>query len=273
MSYKRIPIRAGRWGYRGTDALYHETIGEDTPALTAFDLTYLNGDHHVQTLMAGGKTGDSNSFLLGLGDGDNGILGNERDPVDLKAIYYAISAPHLTPGSERSISGSSSNRQNSNVAIPRLAEDEIFVLRGFEFQGTPGRNHHLRKVGVRYNSIRGEIRIDFVDNSPQDDRYTYTIRYFVLKRWCDRNWLCLRGIYSQTFEFINSASILKTNRGNALLAGFNFEFMDDDHHLRRIAVNVQPMNEIAVAFTDSEANHRVKASIDYVVLDWSDAYR
>ena len=273
MSYKQIPIRSGVWGYRGTDALFLALTGTDIPALAAFDLAYLNGDHHVQTLIAGGKTGEPSSFLLGLGDGDNGVLGNQRDPVDLKAVYYPISPPHLTRSSERNISGSSSNRQNSIVTIPRLASDEIFVLRGFEFQGMPGRNHHLRKVGVRYHATRSEIRIDFLDDSPQDDTYSYIIRYFILKRGIDPRGLYLRGIYSQTFDFTGSARVPKTRRGNALLAGFNFEFRDGDHHLRRIAVDVQPLNEIVVAFTDSQANHRVKASIDYVIMDWSGAIR
>lgn len=273
MSYKPIPFRSGVWGYRGTDALFLDLTGTDIPALAAFDLAYLNGDHHVQTLIAGGKTGEPSSFLLGLGDGDNGLLGNQRDPVELKAVYYPINPPHLTRTSERSISGTSSNRQNSIVSIPRLAADEVFVLRGFEFQGTPGRNHHLRKVGVRYHSIRSEIRVDFVDDSPQDDRYAYIIRYFILKRGDHPRGLNLRGVYSQSFEFTDSARIPKTNRGNALLAGFNFEFKDGDHHLRRIAVDVQPTNEIGVVFTDSQTNHGVKASVDYVVLDWSGAYR
>lgn len=126
---------------------------------------------------------------------------------------------------------------------------------------------------MRYNQITSAIRVNFLDNSPDDDEYDFLVRYFVLKRNCTGRWLCLRGIYTDSFIFSNTTNYRKTHPGKALLAGFKFHFMDNDHHIRRIAIDVEPGDEITVAFTDSENNHRVRADIDYVILDWSRVLR
>lgn len=269
----------GVWGYTGSSALYTTLLDLDKPVLAAFDFQFLNGDHHIKSILVGGKTSGEggetpDSYLFGWGDEDYGISGRADDRAAYKIIYYAIRPPHLFSSSERSISGTSTNRLNNIVSIPRLAADEIFVLRGFEFWGAAGRsNHHLRSIEVRYDTGMNAIRVNFIDNSPQDDQYGFTIRYFVLKRNCGGSWLCLKGIFTDSFVFTNTVRRPKSHQGNALLSGFKFRFMDNDHHIRRIAIDVEPRAELMVAFTDSENNHRVEVDIDYVILDWSKFFR
>lgn len=278
MSYKRIPMFDRAWGYTGSAALVSTLLDRDIPVLTAFDFQFLNGDHHIKSFLVGGKTygedGETpDSYIFGWGDEDYGISGRADDRAAYKIIYYAIRPPHLFSSSERSISGTSTNRLNNIVSIPRLAEDEIFVLRGFEFWGALGRsNHHLRSIEVRYDMSMSAIRVNFIDNSPQDDQYGFTIRYFVLKRNCISGRLCLKGIFTDSFVFTNTVRRTKSHQGNALLSGFKFRFLDNDHHIRRIAIDVEPRAELMVAFTDSENNHRVEADIDYVTLDWSNFF-
>jgi len=194
----------------------------------------------------GGKTSGAygvapDSYLFGWGDEDYGISGRSGDRAEYKIIYYTIGSPHLFSSSERSIRGTSTNRLNNIVSIPRLTEDEIFVLRGFEFWGAAGRsNHHLRSMEVRYDMGISAVRVNFIDNSPQDDQYGFLIRYFVLKRNCNSRWLCLKSIFTDSFVFTNTVRRAKSHPGNALLSGFNFRFLDNDHHIRRIAIDVEP---------------------------------
>ena len=47
-------------------------------------------------------------------------------------------------------------------------------------------------------------------------------------------------------------------------AGFNFRFEDRDHHLRKIAVDLEPDRRIDVTFTDDERSHAVDCFIEYV---------
>ena len=50
-----------------------------------------------------------------------------------------------------------------------------------------------------------------------------------------------------------------------MLSGFTFRFADNDHHLRKIAVDLEPLDSFDVTFTDDERDNPVDGFIEYVL--------
>jgi hypothetical protein len=69
----------------------------------------------------------------------------------------------------------------------------------------------------------------------------------------------------QRFRFTESARIRKSVPGVAMLSGFTFRFADNDHHLRKIGIDLEPLDSFDVAFTDDERDNPVDGLIEYVL--------
>lgn len=264
MPFRKIPMIDGRWGYTGTDHGFVTLMPHNNPALTSFECRYLNSDHHVHNLRVGGMVEDS-QYILMLTDHDYGVSGGEHDRVHLKARYFFISPLYLSSEGVQTASGTSSNQQGNRITLPRPDASDLFVLRGFEFVGAPGRNHHLRHIEVRYNYVASELVVNFIDDSPHDDSYSWYVHYMFLKSRCEipLNY-CFEGPNTLQFILTNRGSRSIPNKGRALLSGFSFRFLDGDHHLKHIAIDLYPLDQITVTFTDHERTHAVEAVIDYI---------
>lgn len=264
MPFRKIPVIDGIWGYTGTDHGFMTIMPHNNPALTTFECRFLGSDHHVRSLRVGGMVEDS-QFLLMLTDHDYGVSGGEHDRVHLKARYFYVSPCYLSSDGVQTISGTSRNRSENRIPLSRPHENDLFVLRGFEFEGLPERNHHLRQITVRYNYSDDELLINFIDDSPQDDTYVFIIHYMFLKSSCEipTNY-SFEGPNTLAFNFTNSARRIIPDKGRALLGGFSFRFLDGDHHLKNITIDLYPRDQINVTFTDNERTHPVEAIIDYI---------
>jgi len=252
----------------GTSALFNHRL-DNEPGLGGFSLEFLNSDHHVGSLRVGGVTSDREGrvagwrdFLLGFNDHDAGISGSESDPVRMTAKYF-----RMGPLPTFTVSGTGTASGSGLARIPRLRSDEIVVLRGFEIAAR-GDNHHIRSVGVRYLRWRDAFSVNFNDDSPADDSFSFSIHYFVLihaSRTGRRRNPHFEGPVQQTFRFTESTTMLKRLPGVALLSGFSFRFRDSDHHLRKIAVDLEPVDSLSVTFTDDDRNHPVDCFVEYVL--------
>lgn len=258
----------------GSDRIFNANVGDGIPALSRFDARFTNGDHHLKRLIIGGKTSDGrgihdeNSFLLQLSDLDDGAWGEGSDTVDIRIGYVNFGdSPYLEGGGSFSVSGRGRRRHDVSVAVPEISSDEVIVLRGFQFSGLTSSNHHIRTVQVRYFTDPSEFIVRFRDDSPDDDEYAFTVHYLVLKTKKEERYnFWLDGIHTQRVEFVKEATVRKEVPGMALLSGFSFQFLDGDHHIRRIAVNVEDRDSIFVCFTDDERDNPVLGFVDFTVL-------
>ena len=267
MRYHNVPVIYGEWGAPQKDNCTLELLDDGiNPLIAMFDLKYIDSDHHVRMIAAGAKTGDPNSSLFCLSDQDYGITG-AGDEVSIRGQYLHIMPPYYFEESERSVNGTGRNTVVNSISIPGLSADQVFVLRGFLFQGKKERNHHLRQISVRFNASTSAIDVSFIDNSPEDDEYDFTVYYYVLNSFCREGGynFCLRN-FTDRFTFRESTTRPKFIRGMGLIAGFSFRFVENDHHLNRIFIDLTPENVYHVAFTDKEGGKLVSADIDYVIL-------
>jgi hypothetical protein len=267
---KRFKMLFKQIEYRGIDHMANIPIADHIPGLSKFDASYLNNDHHVRTFMIGGQRlgAGPSDFNVHLSDMDDGIFGNGQDQVQITVRYTNFqTTPYFSGGGLFTVAGVGDTGHDVAVPIPALQEDEVLVLKGFEFIEAENTNHHIRTIQVRYFTEPSEFIVRFRDDTDKDDLYNYRIHYLILKKRCEEDLnYCLDGIHTQRAEFIKETTITKTVPGMGLLSGFSFQFTDGDHHVRRIAVDVENFNNISLAFSDNEERHRVLAFVDYVVL-------
>lgn len=259
--------------YRRDHPVLKVVADDVNPGLTMFDLGYRDTDHHVRQLVVGamtndGITDDRRSFLLELSDQDHDSLFGTTDFVSMRAGYMHLPDPYCTADSYGKATGVSSGRTGNSMAIPRLGEDQVFVLRGFGFRGQKKRNHHIREIAVRHNAGASTIDVDFIDNSPRDDEYFIEVHYYVLNAFCRPRSLnyCLVPV-SDEFQFRGETTRPKARRGHGMLAGFRFRFDRSDRHLARIAIDVRGKDSIYTSFGNRSGRHLVNAVVDYVVWE------
>jgi len=270
-----------RIGMNGIRAHFVHVAEDQLPCLIAFDCQFDETDHHVAELIVGGVTygsdgADFRNVLLGLSDLDTGVLGLEGG--DLRSVwmdYYDIADSH--PGFEpalRSVNGRRRGTGELLMPIPPVADHETVFLRGFEL-GNPGgqRNHHIRAIGVRFDARENAWRVTFRDDSPGDDAFAAYVHYIKVNKTASpetaQSWR-FSEIRSLSREFRDTVSVRKNGiQGVTLLAGFHFEFLEGDHHLRKIAVNLRDIRRVDMTFKDN-GNPPVAGTVDYVELSGYD---
>ena len=243
-------------------------LSGDVPGLVKFDLAYDVRSHHVAKIVAGGQS--LGRFHLDMTD-ETPI----QDSTTTCAKYMdlrGISRRHLVEG----------HGLRGIARIPLdapLGPDELFVLSGFGFwsQSEPTQtDHKIQKLRVTPFPRSGYVEVEYRDRSPQDDTYSAGIAYAIIP--ADRGVeSSLRphfdGTYSSQFRFRGTGQTTRIP-GAALLHGFSLEFLNDDHNLRQVAIDLHSTNLIRVAFHDGDLDHHdaeVSASVSYVLVNPGDS--
>lgn len=254
------------------------TLDGQVPGLVGFDHQFDDSDHHLAQFAAGGMTSgasgfDEQSYLLMFGDQDFGPLGTEGgDPRSIWADYRDLSTLDAGFAANRVLTASGRRRGSGELTlpIPPVGADETVFLRGFNLFNSFGEsNHHIRAIGVRFDAAANAWRVTFRDDSPSDDSFNASVFYFKVKRIAPEvpsDSLRFSEIRSLSGEFRGSVSLRKNAvQGYTFLAGFHFEFLDSDHHIRKIAVDLQDIRQVAMTFKDN-GTPRVLGTVDYVEL-------
>ena len=74
------------------------------------------------------------------------------------------------------------------------------------------------------------------------------------------------GPFSQDLNFTNTAPVAKVFPGLSILSGFDFQFDDSDHHLRKIAIDPSSLETFQITFTDDERDNAVTSFIEYITV-------
>lgn len=268
-------VRKGRDGIR---AGFVDVVEDQLPGLVGFDHQFDEGDHHLAEFAAGGMTSgdsgfDERSYLLMFGDQDYGPIGVEGgDPRSMWADYYDLSGvgPDFAIGRALAVAGERRGSGELLLPIPPLMDDETVFLRGFNlFNAFGTSNHHIRAMGIRFDTANHAWRVTFRDNSPSDDAFSADVFYFRVKREAPgmpADSLRFSEIRTVSREFRGSTTLPKGGiQGHTLLAGFHFEFSENDHHIRKIAVDLRDIRRVGMTFKDNDTP-RVRGTVDYVEL-------
>lgn len=244
--------------------------GSHVSVMSGFGLRFDNHDHPVAWLAAGAVTYgsggfDPDSILLAISDLDSDDPLGRGDPCTVWGKMVSIASDPVRVA--RGESGSS----GVGTAPVSIRDDQHFVLRGFEFRSTSGRNHNLRRLGVRFDRRRGIVDAVMRDNSPDDDEFHFEVAYTTLdvhtRLLPNPENRFLAGPFRGRFEFTHETSLPLRRSGTPLLTGFDFEFVDDDHHLREVSIDPVSHESYLVRFTDDEADHAVRAMVEYLIWD------
>jgi len=220
------------------------------PAMRAFDIGYRSGDAHIESLAVGPLTRagpDSGDYIAILRDSDPGeaIAGSVR-LTDVRHLGRNLVV------SKEDCSG------ECRVRIPHLVSDEAFLLTGFDFRRRPSDSHVLQ-VKVRQMAHNDHIYVNLVDNSGTGT-YAVYLTYAVVPRSSLGPLIHIRSEAPARGEFTRSRS-----PGEALLQSFDLRFLNGDHHLQRISVDLTG-DRILVRFRDQDGNDPFEWMVEYSVL-------
>ncbi len=235
---------------------------EEMPALQAFLYRFPDGDKHIASFTLEMRRinddvppridpdGRHGEYIFGLRDKDAGerIFGR----LSWVDVFDVASVTSTSWG--RGLVG----RQALSIDPP-IDPDHVFVLAGFSFSERES-DHHIRSIGIFPPESGGaQLEIEFQDNSPQDDNYSAAVMFHRIPR--NR----VRVPSPVVFTNVAGESSQPREPGVALLTGFSFRFLDDDHHLKEFGVDLSD-NNVRVTFRDNDPDRRFRAEVHYVIL-------
>jgi hypothetical protein len=226
-------------------------LGGDVPALTAFDVRYTNGDHHLTGIGVhpAPPWDDEQDLNVDLWDGsvaDEPFAGTIRW-ADVRAFDGVHQAEATNCAG------------TCRVPMPSLPQGQIFVLLGFIVQFRDG-DHHIQEISVDPHPYSGYIEVKFTDSSGTRP-YMAFIQYASLPYYMELD----NERLSSTSPAYGTA-ITRRLPGLAVLRGFRLRFTNGDHHLYRMAVDLWSASSLTLRFRDSNTDDPFVWSVDYVIL-------
>lgn len=223
------------------------------PALRGFDIGYTRDDHHVRRLILGPLTttapAAAGDYLLLLRDasGFDEISGSVK-LADVRRLGRLLRVAR------------EDCRGECRLRIPPLIGSEAFLLAGFTFEYTPGTDRHVLQVKIRQAAHNGYIIAKFVDNSGTDT-YVARVTYAVIPRSAFGPYL----VQARSAAPARGESIVPRPPGVALLQSFDLRFLNGDHHLQRISVDLTG-DRILARLRDRSGDDPFEWHVEYSIL-------
>lgn len=223
------------------------------PALRGFDVGYTRSDHQVRHLLLGPVTSpsplDSGDFVISLRDaaGDDAVSGSVK-LTDVRRL-----------GRHLEVSRRDCSRE-CRLLIPNLISSEAFLLTGFAFGLISLGDRNVLQVKVRQAAHNGYIDVAFVDRAGTEPYFAH-VTYAVIPR-------ALLGPYlvqARSTGPVRGQATVPRPPGLALLQSFDLRFLNGDHHLQRIAVDLTG-DRILVRFRDQNGDDPFEWAVEYSVL-------
>lgn len=222
------------------------------PALRGFDVGYTRSDHQVKHLLMGPVTSaplDSGDFVISLQDHD----GHDAVSGSVKLTDVRRLGRHLE------VTRRDCPRE-CRLRIPHLIGPEAFVLTGFAFALSPGTDRSVLQVKVRQAAHNGYIDVAFVDNSGTGP-YFAQVTYAVIPRAALGPYL----VQARSAAPARGEAVVSRRPGVALIQSFDLRFLNGDHHLQRIGVDLSG-DGMLVRFRDQDGNDPFEWYVEYSIL-------
>jgi hypothetical protein len=237
--------------FEASDAGYGFRMPGFVPALRSFDIGYRRGDRHVHMLFVGPLTDapiESGDFVGALRDADGG-----------DAISGAVKLTDLRRlGSHREVVRRDCTGE-CRLRIPHLIGTEAFVLTGFGFRRDRG-DRHVLQVKVRQAAHNGYIDVKLVDNSGTGTYFAH-VTYAVIPRARLEPYL----VQARSGGPARGEASVARSPGQALLQSFDLRFLNGDHHLQRIGVDLTG-DRLLVRFRDQNGDDPFEWHVEYSIL-------
>jgi len=223
-----------RIGYDNVRANALISLEDHIPGLNGFDCRFEESDHHLAVFSVGGMTGGPDRsgrapYLMRFDDHDSGIVGGEEGDLRSFWAYYRDMSAYADPfglsPTPLSVEGSQSGTGTMTLSIPPVSSNEVVFLRGFSISNGRGRsNHHIKAIGVRFDTRINAWRVTFKDDSPDDDMFSAEVFYYKANRIESEETadnIAFSPIRTISATFTASGSVAKSGiQGYTFLAGF-----------------------------------------------------
>jgi hypothetical protein len=214
--------------------------GGGTPLLSWFDFWYVFPDHHLQTIS-----------VLPIGDDIELSL---RDDDNNDAIGYSVGHFLYPNVSWESVSERCSSGISCVTQLSPKPDGSAFVLVGFEVEYLND-DHHLRQLSIFESD--GKLVVWFGDRWFDDD-FAFRVDY----SWVPGDRILSQGHWGDGSGngriFAPSGELPD---GPIAIQGFAASYLDDDHHVGRLAVSPDEVN-----LYDDDRDDAMRGQVKWVEL-------
>ncbi len=219
------------------------------PLLDTFYFRFTSKDHHISVITV---DPDRPAGSIGLTYRDN----NADDDY-----YFKIAHRIIEDSRVQKFTRSTDLCTNITCTVPlsKPAGDFVFVLIGFSFRFTGGRDHHINQVRILESDGNLQVRFRDKHGSPPpiflwDIQFAYVPRDLFVELGTSS------GNDDQGGARRNIAA------GRSVIRGFSFDFQSEDHHLRDIGVSTPDDGRIEVFYGDKNGDDKFDWIVRWGIL-------
>jgi len=236
----------------GSDSANPADFGCDwptVPGLNSFDFDYIGGDHHIDVIEI-----ELSENLVSVAFDDN----NNDDPYT-----WEVEAMPLPLGTTY---GSVQGSDDGGCALSQpLVGDGVFVLTGFKVNYSKS-DHHIGKFSIEFIEQGGNTfaKVCYHDKNLDDD-FTYRVDYAAVPA---ASVIETGSTPSKTGNGVETISLGFDGVGVPLIRGFSFDFgtPGNDHHLKRVSVDISLYGDFTVAYHDHNLDDLYEWFVDYAII-------
>lgn len=232
----------------------------DAALLNIFSFRYNSSDHHLERIAAipPARIDGGNGATVTV----NGTVAyHDKNEDDLYA-YIADWLVYPSPDNNNAATGSVSNANcvgqcTFNITGDRPSAGHVFALNGFDltFQNS---DHHIDEIEV--SEANGILTVSYNDKN-NDDPFSVAVQFTYLPPWDVANIVNV-GRNSTNGDDTRQTGMTDTTA----IAGFRFDFLDNDHHIRKVTVDTGAPNLVEVSYFDKNADDNYAWSVRVVEL-------
>jgi hypothetical protein len=225
-----------------------------TPLLSRFGFAFNPGiDHHMKQIL----------IFPGLPPGMIRLDFSDKKP-DKGDDNYCYNITHFDISDARikqvTREDLCSDSGGCTVQLDKPAGDFVFVLIGFQLSFRAPFDHHLKDVAILENN--GLLTVVYNDKhfDPPEDTFIWSVLY----AYVPRDHFTDVGELSGTDA--NDRVLVTMTPGKAVLRGFRFSFVGDDHHIQQISVRPNNSGTAFISYRDVNGDDKFDWDFRWAIL-------
>jgi len=219
------------------------------PLLDTFYFRFTSKDHHLVLITIDPDRPPGNISLT------------YRDKNGDDDYYYKIAHRIIDDARVQRFTRSTDICSESTCTVPlsKPAGDFVFVLIGFSFRFTGGRDHHINQVRILESD--GNLQVQFRDkNGSPPPIFLWDIQF----AYVPRDLFVILGSSSGNGDQGGAGRNIAA--GRSVIRGFSFDFQNDDHHLRDIGVTTPDHGRVEVFYGDQNGDDKFNWIVQWGIL-------
>lgn len=214
--------------------------------LQSFRVNFAGTDHHFRLLTIMSHRPDKDQATISYADK------NSDDQYSYSVSFLPYSFTTYGNFARKGLCKGSCTFQ---IPTPSSLSGQVFVLAGFEIQYLGG-DHHIDQLQIveRNGSVTAAL-----NDQNDDDAFSVEIVYGYVPRSLFSTVSAMNGaVHGVVHNQIGS--------GTAVIRGFNFDFRNNDHHIKDLGVEMPGNGDLAVHYADQNGDDQYNYRVEYAIL-------